>query len=62
MFYALVFFCVFIGILVENWEKLDQEFILNFKFPVLGAFRDQISHEIVKLLFLSVLGWSDRLV
>lgn len=31
-FSLFFFFCVFIDILVENWEKLEQEFIFNFKF------------------------------
>lgn len=57
MLYAFNLFGVFISILVVNWKKLGEEFILNFKFQI-ELFRDQINKRIVKFLFLSVLRWS----
>lgn len=30
----MIFFLKFYGILIKNWEKQGQEFILNFKFQL----------------------------
>lgn len=52
VFYALVFLCVFIGILVVNWKKLGEEFILNFKFQIELLLEIKLIRELLNFYFL----------